>query len=163
MTLVLDVLEALVSAGTIGLAVMTYFSVHETRRRELEDRIENKRMEHISYMLEQINDLYLPLLAEKYKMYGSHSDFNNILKILATKYFLTEPETRKATDTLFEEFNKMIIPIQRTNSKFVDTINSLWLAVIRDYENLVPKYYRERGINIPDNFSLPKIEDVQKP
>ena len=163
MTLVLDVLEALVSVGTIGLAVMSYFSVREARRRELENRTENKRMEHISYMLEQINDLYLPLLAEKYKMYGSHSDFNNILIILATKYFLTEPETRKATDTLFEEFNKMIIPIQRTNSKFVDTINSLWLAVIRDYENLVPKYYRERGINIPDNFSLPKIEDVQKP
>lgn len=163
MTLVLDVLEALVSAGTIGLAVMTYFSVHEARRRELEDRIENKRMEHISYMLEQINDLYLPLLTEKYKIFDSRADLNNILKILATKYFLTEPETRKATDTLFEEFNKMIIPIQRTNSKFVDTINSLWLAVIRDYENLVPKYYRERGINIPDNFSLPKIEDVQKP
>ena len=69
MTLVLDVLEALVSVGTIGLAVMSYFSVREARRRELENRTENKRMEHISYMLEQINDLYLPLLAEKYKMY----------------------------------------------------------------------------------------------
>ena len=44
MTLVLDVLEALVSVGTIGLAVMSYFSVREARRRELENRTENKRM-----------------------------------------------------------------------------------------------------------------------
>jgi hypothetical protein len=163
MTLVLDVLEALVSAGTIGLAVMTYFSVHEARRRELEDRIENKRMEHISYMLEQINDLYLPLLTEKYKIFDSRADLNNILKILATKYFLAEPETRKVTDTLFEEFNKMITPNLRTNNKFVDTINSLWPAVNRDYESLLKKLYMERGIKVPDNFSLPKIEDVQKP
>ncbi len=163
MALVSDVLELLVAAGTIGLAVMTYVSVHEARRRELDDKRQRKRMENISFMLEQINDLYVPLLAEKYKTYNAHSDLNNILKILATKYFIAEPETRKATDILFETINKMVTQNQQTKGKFVASIDSLWSAVSGDYENLLKKFYKERGINVSDNFSIPKIEYKQKP
>jgi hypothetical protein len=159
MALVADILEALVSIGTIGLAVMTYFSVLEARRREVDGEIAKKRTEHISYMLEQINDLYLPLIAERYKIFDSNPDFNSILKISSTKYLLAEPETMEAIETLFQSFNRLSEKRDPTErEKFSEAVNLLWSAVIRDYEKLLKKFYDERGIKVSNKFTLPKIE-----
>lgn len=161
MTLVSNIAEILVAAGTFTLAGMTYFSIREARRKERSIEMKEERTKKITFILEQINDFYLPMLGERYKISGGQSNFNEILKISATKYILAEQKTREVIDALFLYFNRAkISKDQSSMNDFAKIIYSpLWSSITSDYEELLKKLYSEKGINISGELSLPVLRE----
>ena len=165
MTLVSNIAEILVAMGTFTLAGMTYFSIREARRKERKIEMNEERAKKIAFISEQINDFYLPMLGERYKMFVDQSNVNEILRISTTKYILAEQKTKEAIDALFSVFNGVTISKDQSSmNNFAKNIynslwseNPLWSSIISDYEELLKNLYSEKGTNISGKFPLPVV------
>lgn len=152
MVLIDDIFSGLVAFGTIALATVTYLSIRESRRKE-------EKADRLAIFLEKIKDLYIPLLNEIFKAREGKADALSIYRIAYEYYILAEEDTKKAIDSMVTHFNRIDFnrPMQ-TQAMITSDYNDLMEALKSDYEKLVRKFYYERGLGVPEGFTIPDIE-----
>ena len=156
MALIDYVFSGLVAFGTIFLASVTYLSIHESKRKE-------EKADRLAILSERIRELYVPLLMELYKARSGKADANSIYRIAYINYILAEEGTRKAIDVMVSHFAK-INPNKPTETQAMISIDyqTLESSVRSEYEKLIREFYYERGLSVPEKFTIPDIVDAAK-
>ena len=144
--------SVLVAIGTMSLAIITFFSILESRRKE-------DKADRLAIFSEKKQGFYVPILNEVFNARGGKTDFLNVLRIAYINYYLAEDETREAIKTMLSIFNKFDQKKPQESQDLMNAYLSFKMVTMKDYNKLIRQFNRDRGLEVPDDFKIPDIDD----
>ncbi len=144
--------SVLIAIGTMSLAIITFFSILESRRKE-------DKADRLAIFSEKKQGFYDPILNEVFNARGGKADLLNVLRIAYINYYLAEDETREAIKTILSILNKFDQKKPQESQDFTNAYLSLEMAIKKDYNKLTRQFNRDLGLEVPDDFKIPDIDD----